>query len=442
MDEICFAQLESGAEVAYRVVSDADGPTIVHIPGGTTPIEVLSDDPMYDRFLRTLGRYGRLIVFDRPGVGASDAFEPDRLLTEQNAEAFVAVLDAVGAESAWIAQKSAYIARHLASEHRARIDGAALLADWRPAALVEWARGLDRMLSRSSDADSQAFVPNPSRADDPSYLAWHERAGRIGASAAEARALYTTGLEQLRQFVSDGAYPFEITEPLPVAVVHRRQSASSTLEDAEWWVDQFAGAELILLDGVDDGIEGIDAGTLADVMGTFITGERAASDDDRPLAAILFCDLVESTGRAASAGDTTWKSTLDLYERHVASVVDRHHGTLVKFTGDGALATFRSGSRAMSAANDLRAGTRELGLEDRIGIHLGEVEQRQDDIGGLAVHLAARVMGCAEPGQVLVSSAIAQTTLGSRFELAPVGPHDLKGFDHPWELFALRHDTG
>ena len=138
-----------------------------------------------------------------------------------------------------------------------------------------------------------------------------------------------------------------------------------------------------------------------------------------------------------SAGDAEWRGHLDRYEQLVGSTVDRHGGTIVKHTGDGALATFATASRAPSAAVALRSGTRALDLEGRIGIHVGEIETRGDDVGGIAVHLAARVMGQARPGQILVSSAVAQTTIGGAHPLEPVGTFALKGIDRPWDLFEL-----
>ena len=436
MHEVCFAQLENGREVAYRIESDSDGPTIVHLFSGTAPIEVLSDDPMYDRFLRTLGRYGRLITFDAPGIGASDAFDPDRPLLEQIMDAYLAVLDAIGVQSAWLVQKGVggHLARAVAVRHRARIHGAVVLAGMSPPRLVQARAELDRILVRGQAGRAFEDVI-PSRAGDPAYREWHDRAGRLGATAAGARAFYEALGASAARSLAEG--PEVITDPIPTAIIHRREARQTTLEDCQWWIDQFPGAELILIDGADEFIEGLDAGTLADTMGTFITGARATAADERPLVAVMFCDLVDSTSKVAADGDAQWKSMLDRYERQLAAVVDRHHGTLVKFTGDGGLAIFPSGSRALSGALDLRASTRQLGLEGRIGIHVGEVERRQDDIGGLAVHLAARVMGVARPGEILVTSTLAQSTIGGSVRLSSTGTHDLKGLDQPWELFAI-----
>jgi class 3 adenylate cyclase len=412
---------------------------MVHVTGGTAPIEVLSDDPMYDRFLRTLGRYGRVITLDRPGIGASDGFDPDCSLLDQGVEAYLAVLDAVGVSSAWVVQKGGYLAARVAARHRMRIDGAVILSERSPAKFLEQAAQVEKILERGQLASGLLESSIPSRAGDPAFLEWHDRAGRLGATAEGARAYYAKALADIARGMVDEE-PDVITEPIPAAIVHRRNAALTRLDDCKWWLDRLPGSEPIVIDGIDEMIEGLDAGTLADTMGTFITGERASSADERPLVAVMFSDLVDSTPQVAADGDVLWKSTLDRYEHQFAAVVDRHHGSVVKFTGDGGLATFPSGSRALSAAVDLRGGTQQLGLEGRIGIHLGEVERRSDDIGGLAVHLAARVMGVAQPGQILVTSTVVQATLGGQLRLRSAGAHDLKGLAEPWELFAVTTD--
>lgn len=157
--------------------------------------------------------------------------------------------------------------------------------------------------------------------------------------------------------------------------------------------------------------------------------------------AVLFTDLVDSTSIAASVGDAVWRSTLDRYEASMHSTVQRHHGTVVKRTGDGALATFPSASEAIAAAVELRSTTRDLGLEGRTGIHVGEIEQRDDDIGGIAVHLAARVMGVARPGEIIVTSTVVESSTGGAFRFADRGVHSLKGLEQPRHLLAVDIDA-
>ena len=172
-----------------------------------------------------------------------------------------------------------------------------------------------------------------------------------------------------------------------------------SLDELDRWTTIFPGAECVTIEGTDSGVMALDAGIVAELAAGFITGAPVEASTERRLMAVLFTDLVESTPLAATVGDAVWRSTLDRYEASVHATVQRHHGTVVKRTGDGALATFPSGSEAIAAAVELRSTTRDLGLEDRTGIHVGEIEQRDDDIGGIAVHLAARVMARRVPAR-------------------------------------------
>jgi class 3 adenylate cyclase len=431
-----FARLADGREVAFRNFSDLEAPTIVFVPGFTMPVEVLDEDPMFARFVRTLGRYGRLVAFDKPGIGASDAFDPEVDLVDQIVDAYLAVLDAIGVDSAWFVGPPLALVRANA-RHPGRLVGGAMV---NPTPIGAPTVDLERILDRD-DALFNDVIERlmPSRSNDPAFRAWHERAGRLGASATAAKAIYAAALRSSMAFL---AAPDAIDEPRPVLVIHRRDNAFVTAEDAAWWVDQFPGGQLVTLDGSDVMIEAPDAALVADTIGSFITGSRVDAVDDRPLFAVLFVDLVASTARAAASGDTTWHAVLDRFEQMVATEVNRHGGRVVKHTGDGSLATFATGSRAISAARALGPLAGELDLQCRVGIHVGEVEVRGDDIGGLAVHIAARVMDRAEPGQVLVSSSVAQTTAGAGWLLRSIGTAELKGIEQPWELHELVDPAG
>jgi class 3 adenylate cyclase len=216
----------------------------------------------------------------------------------------------------------------------------------------------------------------------------------------------------------------------------RRRDASD-IADQQWWNRIFPEAECVTIEGADHEINALDAGLIAEMMAGFITGTPIETPIERQLVAVLFTDLVDSTPAAAASGDALWRSTLDRYEAALQRTIQRHHGTVVKHTGDGALATFASGTQAIAAAVELRSATRDLGLEARTGIHLGEVEQRGDDIGGIAVHLAARVMGEAGPGDIVVSPGVTYTTLGGRYLFDDLGPRTLKGIEQPLNLFAV-----
>ena len=417
-----FAKYSEGREIAYRVLSQTPGPLIVHAHQGDLAMELLEDDPMYDRFLRALGQAGTLVLFDKPGLGASDPFDRGRDYFEQYADAYLAVLDALDARAAWL-YSSSMLAAVLASTHRERILGAVLLTNPGPASSSH----LDRVDERGPVKSAV-----PSRLGDPAYEEWIRRARRSAGSLMSHRAYQ-------KSILASAARWWENLEPLdgapPVMIVRRRDAPN--VHDLEWWKRIFPDAETVTIEGADMGVAALDAGLVGELMAGFITGKPPSAVAERALMAVLFTDIVDSTPTAATSGDAVWRSTLDRYEAAVSRTVERHHGTVVKHTGDGALATFPSGSEAIAAAVELRNVTKDLGLEGRTGLHVGEVEQRDEDIGGIAVHLAARVMGRATPGEILATLTVAHTSLGGRHRFIERGEHELKGIDQPWELLAI-----
>jgi class 3 adenylate cyclase/dihydrofolate reductase len=165
---------------------------------------------------------------------------------------------------------------------------------------------------------------------------------------------------------------------------------------------------------------------------------QAAEDIDRTLATVLFADIVDSTGRAASMGDRAWKKLLEHHERVVNGEIDRWHGKNIEFTGDGVMATFDAPTRALRCAFGLVEAARGLDIETRAGIHTGEIERRETGIGGIAVHIAARVLGQADPSQVLVTKTVRDLVTGTDLAFRPLGDASLRGVPGQWELFEAR----
>ena len=170
----------------------------------------------------------------------------------------------------------------------------------------------------------------------------------------------------------------------------------------------------------------------------FVTGHRdsAAAELERVLATVLFTDIVDSTRSAAAMGDQRWRRVLDDHDQLAQQVIDRHRGSLIKSTGDGILATFDGPGRAVRCALALGSATRQIGLPVRAGLHTGEIEVRGKDIGGIAVHAAARVMGHCGSDEVLVSRVVTDLVAGAGLKFADRGSHELKGLPGRWDLFA------
>jgi class 3 adenylate cyclase len=165
---------------------------------------------------------------------------------------------------------------------------------------------------------------------------------------------------------------------------------------------------------------------------------RALEEMDRVLATVVFTDIVDSTGRAAKLGDREWRRLLDRHEETARAEVRRWGGQFVKSTGDGMLARFDSPSRAVRAGLALCAAGRRQELELRVAIHTGEVEVRGDDLGGIGVHIASRVLAEAGPSQVLVTRTVRDLATGTDVELRPLGEVELRGVPGGWELFEAR----
>jgi class 3 adenylate cyclase len=198
---------------------------------------------------------------------------------------------------------------------------------------------------------------------------------------------------------------------------------------------EIARAQRVDLPGNDFHWLGEDIDSLLAEVSRFVTGESHVPEPQRELCAVVFTDLVGSTEHAAALGDLRWKGVLERHDTEVARIVERTGGRMVKTTGDGVLATFRSADRALQAAHRIRASLREDELAVRVGVHVGDVERRPDDVSGLAVHIAARVMALAEPGEVLATASVAIAAAGTDHEFEPIGERSLKGVSGTWMVF-------
>ena len=226
---------------------------------------------------------------------------------------------------------------------------------------------------------------------------------------------------------------------MPTLVLHARGDRIMPVAAGRYLAERIPGARFVEVAGDDHFIESSPYWRdFADTWLEFVTGSRPSRYHDRRVATVVFTDIVDSTGRAAVAGDTAWHRLLDVHDRIAWDTSDRFHGTIVKNTGDGLLARFDAPSNALAFATDFRRGLRDVDLRIRCGLHTGEIEMRDNgDITGTAVNLAARVEQAADDGSIFVSSTVRDMVLGSDLRFTDRGEHHLKGFDDPWHLFAL-----
>jgi class 3 adenylate cyclase len=266
--------------------------------------------------------------------------------------------------------------------------------------------------------------------DDLRFGRWYERFLRLSASPSSIERLFRNGTE----WDVRAALP---AIRVPTLVLHRSDNTFVWSSAGRYIADHIQGARFVELPGVDHAFYAGDQDALLGEIQGFLTGVRGEPEHDRVLATVLFTDIVGSTERAAELGDKRWHEVLDSHDQDAADQVQRHQGRLIKTTGDGVLATFDGPARAIRCARAISEDVMRVGIKVRAGLHTGEVELRGDDIGGLAVHLASRVMAEAHAGEVLVSSTVKDLVIGSGIEFADRGVHTLKGVPGEWRLFTV-----
>lgn len=432
--EIAYAK--SGEHhIAFReIVGDGGGDQeIVMVTGEFWPMESFaSAPPDVERLIRGLAELGRLVLFDRRGIGLSDPISDwDTPLAGQWAEDLAAVISAAGCDRPTVfSWHHAPIARTCSILHPDLISRLVLFNPSSPVtkADADWTR--EYAASRTRNVEHQETTDNqmPGRRDDPEFQEWLRFAGRAGASPAQAARI-------LHKVFRD-PYPDHGAVRVPTLVI-TRASADGAIP-AEFYqraAHDIPDAELVALPPGDGMAVGAGVDDLLAEISRHLTGEIRLPPPERQLAVILFTDLVGSTRRAVTSGDAAWKRLLDHHDAISRLEVARRGGEVIKTTGDGILALLPSATAAIQAARAIRTGLAEDHLQVRIGIHLGEIDRRGGDVSGLAVNIAARIMATAEPDQILTSAMVRQTTDTTTF--TNLGQRTLKDIEGSWELHAV-----
>jgi class 3 adenylate cyclase len=273
----------------------------------------------------------------------------------------------------------------------------------------------------------------PSAAGDPTIRAWFDRAGNLGATPGMAAAHWA-------EVFGNDVRPLLAQILAPTLVLHRREVTAPFLEvgHGRYLGKQIPGAKYVELPGADALYWVGDTAALLDEIEEFVTGVRGGSGTERVLATLLFTDIVGSTDRAAQLGDKGWRDLLDRHDQCVRTEIGRFRGDEVNTVGDGFVATFDSPSRAIECALAIREVLKASDIGVRVGIHTGEVEIRGHDVAGMAVHIGARVAAIASSGEVLVSSTVKDSVVGSNVDFEQRGEHELKGVPGTWQLFVVK----
>ncbi len=425
--------------IAYRVFGD--GPRdIVLIPGTISHVELYWELPMNEYLLKRLTSFSRVIVFDKRGQGLSDRVAEQTL--EERIGDVRAVMDAAGSKRATIYGWSEGGAMSLmfAATYPERASAlvlygtfASMKADPLAVTQEQFELLLDGLVTHWGEG---ILVPlnAPSRRDDEAFVQWTGRLERAAASPGAILALLRANYEiDVRHILP--------SIQVPTLILHRKGDALVPVTAGRYLAQHIPGAKYVELPGDDHLLQALDQDVLdllLDEIEEFITGAHRRPEADRVLATVMFTDIVGSTERAAELGDRQWRELLSNYYAAVRKELAAFRGREVNTAGDGLLATFDGPARAIRCACSIRERVRPLGLRVRTGLHTGECELIGDDVGGIAVHIGARVEATASPDEVLVSSTVKDLVAGSGLRFADRETHRLKGVPGEWRLYAVQ----
>ncbi len=425
--------------IAYQVFGEGPIDLLV-APGFVSHCELFWQSRDLAGAFRRLAEVARVIVFDKREQGLSDRVGRPPVVEEMVDDA-LAVLDAAGSERAAVfgISEGGALAQLLAASHPQRCTHLILWSSFArlprapdypegidPAALDRWGE----ILRDQWGGPVSLGVFAPSRKGDAETERWWAQLLRQGTSP---RGVY----ELMSLYKELDVRATHESIQAPTLVMHRRDDRGVPVALGRYIAERIRGARFVDFPGADHMFWTQDRDEVVGEIEEFLTGTRRATPADRVLATVMFTDIVDSTAQAAELGDARWRELLDRHDSRVADEVERRRGRVVKTTGDGVLATFDGPARAIEAASRLAGELPELGVRIRAGLHTGEFERRGEDVGGMAVHIGARIADRAEAGEVLVSSTVKDLVVGSGIEFADRGSAELKGVPGEWRLFAV-----
>jgi class 3 adenylate cyclase len=420
--------------IAYRVMGKGP-PDVVFIGGPASHLDLVWEDPEMVRFLQRISSFARLMHFDRRGTGISDPL--DRPLTlEQQVDDLDAVLDAAGMERpALIAAVEPGLCAMYAATRPHRVTALVLVNATAVGGLVlnpEQREVFGDLVENHWGEGQFISFFAPGRASDPTFASWWTRFERACMGPTMARKV----LELNAQVDLRGLLP---AIRVPTLVLHQTDSPLVPAEAGKEMSGLIPGARLVEGPGTDAYLWPKADDPETDMLEEFLTGRPERREPTRMLATVMFTDIVDSTGRAATLGDRAWRGLLDRHHDLVRERIAHFRGREVKTTGDGFLATFDGPARGVACAADVVSSAHDLDLNIRCGLHTGECEMFDGDIGGIAVHIGARVAALAQAQEVLVSGTVKDLVVGSDLEFDDRGTHTLRGVPGEWRLYALRN---
>jgi pimeloyl-ACP methyl ester carboxylesterase len=429
--------------IAYQVVGE--GPRdLVLVPGWVSNIEVFWEEPSHARFFQRLASFSRLILFDKRGTGLSDRVA-DLPNLETRMDDVRAVMDAARSPRAALLGYSEggplcllFGATYPERTAAVVMVGSFARRTWAPdhpwgPTREDYERDIEASL-REWGGPVGLDIRAPSLATDPRFREWWARFLRMSASPGANRALRVMNAEIDVRHVLPALR-------VPTLIVHNVGDRTVDVNASRYMAERIPGARYVELVGGDHLPYVGNADAILDEIEEFLTGVRRGPEPDRVLATVMFTDIVGATTKAAELGDRRWHDLLDAHHALVREQLTRFRGREIDTAGDGFLAAFDGPARAVRAACVISEGVRPLGLAIRAGLHTGECEVMGSKLGGVAVHIGARVAALAGAGEVLVSSTVRDLVAGSGLRFTDRGAHALKGVPGEWHLFAVGKDT-
>jgi len=435
-EQIRYAQ-NGNINIAYFTMG-AGPPDLVWVQGAATNIGVLLDHLDYRAFCERVASFSRLILFDKRGMGLSERVEAGTM--EDRMDDVRAILDAVGSQRAVVVgvSEGGLMAELFAASHPDRTEALVLIgAETREEndAAWPWGDGTREWFERRM-ADWSAWGQGnsidhlaPSLAGDPRARAWW---GRLQLQAGNPRTIEA----HYRVAFATDTRPILPAIRVPTLVIHRTDDRGVQVQQGRYLAEHIPGAKYVELPGADH-LPWVNGDDILAEVEEFLTGSRPMREPDRVLATVMFSDIVDSTMLATQLGDRRWRQLLEAHHAAIRRELERHRGQEIDTAGDGFLASFDGPARGIRCALALRRAVAPLELRLRIGLHTGEAERVGEKLGGIAVHIGARVAALAAPGEVLVSSTVRDLVAGSGIAFEDRGLHQLKGVPGDWRIFAV-----
>jgi class 3 adenylate cyclase len=413
----------------------------VLVPGFTTHLELAWEYEPSARLLEGLASFARVITFDRRGSGLSDPVA-DAPTLEQRMDDVRAVMDAAGCERAALLGISEGVPMSIlfAATYPARVRALVCTGGMARSTYAEdypWGTPAEALTESIVELilpnwgdGSMVDVSAPSQAGDTESRSFYGRLERSTASPGMMVALGQMFLDLDVRAVVPSVH-------VPALVLHRTRDRLVNVRHGRWLAEHLPNARMVEFEGDDHPFLYESPDEWLGEIQEFLTGARAVPVSDRMLATVMFTDIVDSTRTAVELGDKRWRDVLERHQRAVRDDLAHFNGREVKSTGDGFLATFDGPARAINCAQAILQSSEPLGISVRAGLHTGECEVMGEDIGGIAVHIAARVSARAEPQELLVSRTVKDLVAGSGLAFTDRGAHTLKGVPDTWQLYAV-----